>query len=63
MGDITLPLSTCKKFLIENGFRASPEAIKLFHDKLIVVGREQAKLVQDKTAEAKRKTVQAEDFN
>lgn len=63
MGEITLPLSTCKKFLIENGQRASPEAVKLFHDKLVVLGREAAKVVQAKAEEAKRKTIQAEDFN
>lgn len=63
MGEISLPLSQCKNFLIENGHRASPEAVKLFHDKLIALGREAAKVIQAKAEESKRKTIQAEDFN
>lgn len=63
MAEITIPLSTVKKILTNNGeYRASFDAIKEFHNRLVINCKEAATIFQEKAVADRRKTIQMQDF-
>jgi histone H3/H4 len=63
MGEISLPLSTCKKIItIETELRVEPAATEKFEKLIISLATEKAKGIQQKCIAANRKTIRIEDF-
>lgn len=63
MGEIKMPFSMSKKFLISTGLRANPKAIKEFENRLREFATKLANEVAENTKSKNRKTIFLEDFD